>query len=215
MIEHRIVHIVDNDPEIQDSLSFMLRSAGVDTTCHSSAIELLTALDTLPPGCLIVDIRMPGMSGLELQDELRRRGCSWPVIIITGHGDVESAVHAMKAGAVDFLQKPFAKADLMTALDAAFKPVANHAPPPDDCVKAAEAIGSLSRRERQVVDGLVRGQVNKTIAHELGISPRTVEIHRASAMRKLAVHNISELLHIAFLADLAGGQDAAPDGGRA
>lgn len=211
----RIVHIVDNDPEIQDSLSFMLRAEGIGATQHSSALELLTALDALKPGCLIIDIRMPGMSGLDLQEELHRRGCQWPVIIVTGHGDVETAVHAMKAGAVDFLQKPFAKADLMAALDAAFARTAEHAPPTAECLKAAESIASLSRRERQIVDGLVKGQVNKTIAHALGISPRTVEIHRASAMRKLAVHSLSELLHIAFLAEMVGGQDGAEDSARA
>lgn len=206
----RLVHIVDNDPEIQDSLSFLLRAEGIAATRHSSAMELLTALDNLKSGCLVIDIRMPGMSGLDLQGELQRRGCQWPVIVITGHGDVETAVHAMKAGAVDFLQKPFAKADLMAALDAAFARTADHSPPAAECIRAAEAIASLSRRERQIVDGLVKGQVNKTIAHELGISPRTVEIHRASAMRKLAVHSLSELLHIAFLADMVGGQGDVP-----
>lgn len=206
MSHQRIVHIVDNDPGIRESLAFMLRSEGIASTSHDSAAELLGHLDRLEPGCLLLDIRMPGMSGLELQGTLRQRGCGWPVIIATGHGDVESAVHAMKAGAVDFLQKPFAKADLMAALEEAFKPAASLAPPPEECRQAAATMATLSRRERQVVDGLAKGQINKSIAYDLGISARTVEIHRANAMRKLGVSSLSELLHIAFLADMIGDQ---------
>lgn len=194
------VYIIDDDPEIQRSLSFMLLSEGIASTAFGCAEEFLEQLPELMPGCLLLDLRMPGMSGLALQAHLHQADCNLPVVMMTGHGEVSSAVRAMKEGAVDFLEKPFSKADLMAALDAADwehgHPTVSH----EARNKAEQQIAILTSREREVLEGLVQGHLNKRIAYDLSISPRTVEVHRANVMKKLGVHSLSEMLHVAFLA---------------
>ena len=205
----KTVHIIDDDQEVLDSISFMLRTAGFTTTAHLSAEAYLEKRRELAAGCLLVDVRMPGMDGITLLECLHREEARLPVIIMTGHGDVFSAVRAMKAGAIDFIQKPFVKDDLMAAIAEANRRF--EAPGPgDEARREAESrLAVLSRRERQVLEGLVRGHPNKTIAYDLGISARTVEVHRANAMKKLEVHSLPEMLQIAFLAGVM-----APAGAR-
>lgn len=199
----RLVHIVDDDPEVCDSIAFMLRAAAVETTRHATAEDFLRALPDLMPGCILLDIFMPGLTGLELQAQLARIGCRMPIIIITGHGDVTSAVVAMKGGAIDFLQKPFTRADLLAALEAGWSELRTPHPGAEERERAASMLRQLTPRERQVVEGLVKGYPNKTIAYDLGISPRTVELYRATASRKLKARSLSELLQIAFHAGMA------------
>lgn len=202
MPHERLVHIIDDDEQVRTSVSFMLRSEGLATTTHASAETFLAALTDLKPGCLLIDLRMAGMGGLELQKHLHQIDYRMPVIMMTGHGDVTSAVAAMKQGAVDFIQKPFAKSDLIAALEAAWQLVEHPAPTAEARVNAANRIALLTARELEVLHGLVKGYPNKTIAYDLGISPRTVEVHRANAMKKLDVSSLPEMLHLAFLAGI-------------
>ncbi|MFC3174043.1 response regulator transcription factor [Novosphingobium bradum] len=195
-----VVHIVDDDPDVLDSVSFLLETDGFATTRHCCAKAFLQHLGDLEPGCILLDVQMPGMTGLQLQQHLHTNGCRMPVVIITGHGDVSSAVAAMKEGAVDYLQKPFGKADLHAALDAAWNTLDREESDGHARDQACEAIARLTRREREVVDGLARGQANKVIAYDLGVSPRTVEFYRARAMRKLGTRSLSEALQLVFLA---------------
>jgi two-component system response regulator FixJ len=179
----------------------MLRTSGYMVKTYDSGVGLL-AIDDLPPGCILLDVRMPEIDGLEVQAELRRRGLPHPVIIMTGHGDIAVAVQAMKEGAVDFIEKPFEKAVLLSALDEGFTRI-NSSARSEARVEVAQAtLRKLTPRERDVLEGLVRGHPNKTIAYDLGISPRTVEIHRANVMSKLEVASLSEALRIAFAAGL-------------
>lgn len=208
MSAQRLVHIIDDDREILDSVSFMLRTEGMATTIFASSEDFLAALPELEPGCILLDVRMPGMDGLQLQRHLHEHGCRMPVIFITGHGDVTTAVAAMKEGAVDFIQKPFTRDELCTAIDTAFirhleAVQAAAGGDPAAARRAAELIDCLTRREQQVLEGLVRGQANKNIAFDLDISPRTVELYRANAMKKLKARSLSEMLQIAFLAGFA------------
>lgn len=194
------VYIIDDDPEIQQSLAFMLMSEGIESTSFASAEDFLEHLSGLKPGCILLDLRMPGISGLALQAQLHQSGCLLPVVMMTGHGEVSSAVRAMKEGAVDFLEKPFSKADLMAALTAADREWEHPAVSSQERSKAEQQLAGLTSREREVLHGLVLGHLNKRIAYDLSISPRTVEVHRANVMKKLGVHSLSEMLHIAFLA---------------
>jgi Response regulator len=196
------IHIIDDDPEVRRSLNFMLMSEGIESSTFGSAEEFLERWPDLKTGCILADVRMPGMSGLDLQVRLREANCNFPFIMMSGHGEVSSAVRAMKAGAIDFLEKPFSKADLLAALAAAD---AEQSPPTVSNKardKALERLAQLTNRERAVLQSLVEGRLNKRIARDLDISPRTVEAHRANAMRKLGVHSLSELLQIAFVAGI-------------
>lgn len=194
------VYIIDDDPEIQRSMAFMLMSEGIASSAFGSAEEFLQHLPELAPGCLLLDLRLPGISGLALQAQLHQAGCQMPVIMMTGHGEVSSAVTAMKEGAIDFLEKPFSKADLLAALEAAGRADEQPVFTSQERQEAEEQIAHLTNREREVLMGLVQGHLNKQIAYDLDISPRTVEVHRANVMKKLGVHSLSEMLHIAFLA---------------
>lgn len=202
MSERRLVHIVDDEDAIRRSASFMLRTAGFDTRTYQSGIEFLKEAKHADPGCVLLDVRMPGMDGLEVQRELNDRGIAVPVIVLTGHGDISIAVQAMKAGAVDFLEKPFEKAQLMVALEAGFAKLERREEAATTTHDAEVRIAALTAREREVLQGLAQGYPNKTIAYDLGISPRTVEVHRANLMTKLEVRSLSEALRIAFAAGL-------------
>lgn len=196
----RRVHVVDDDLSVRRSVAFMLKTSGYEVETHESGQALLKASGDLADGCILLDIRMPGMDGLETQDALRKRGVTLPVIIMTGHGDISLAVRAMKAGAVDFIEKPFDNEVLFAALELAFDRLSAKAATRDRKKDAEVRLQGLTPRERDVLDGLANGLPNKTIAYDLGISPRTVEIHRANLMLKLKVRSLSEALRIAFAA---------------
>lgn len=195
------VHIVDDDEAIRDSLSALLGAAGFTVATHPSAEAFLTAA-TQGPGCVLIDVRMPGMGGLELQEELVRRGRRIPVILMTGHADVPIAVKAMKAGAVDFVEKPFDQQAMLAAIGRAFSLGIEAARAEAEGNQIAGRIGHLTPREREVLDALVAGKPNKIIAYDLSISPRTVEIHRARVMEKMEARTLSELVRMALSAGL-------------
>ena len=198
--ELRLVHLVDDDEAIRRSVGFMLKTSGYHVRTYESGVELLKGAPNLEPGCVLLDIRMPGMDGIEVQRALRDKGVTLPVVIMTGHGDVSLAVQAMKAGAVDFIEKPFEKAVLLSAIEHGVERLRKSAANHDRADEAAVKLQGLTPREREVLDGLAKGLPNKTIAYDLGISPRTVEIHRANVMSKLGVRSLSEALRIAFAA---------------
>lgn len=196
----RFVHLIDDDAAVRRSASFMLKTSGYLVQTYESGAELLKAAGGLKHGCILLDIRMPGMDGLEVQQALRDKGVTLPVIIMTGHGEVSLAVRAMKAGAVDFIEKPFAKETLKASLDEGFRRLTQKEVAGDRRKDAELRLQSLTPREREVLNGLAQGLPNKTIAYDLGISPRTVEIHRANLMTKLDVRSLSEALRLAFAA---------------
>lgn len=196
----RLVHLVDDDDAIRRSAGFMLKTSGYQVKAYESGVELLKEAGSLDTGCILLDIRMPGMDGLEVQQKLREKGVALPVIIMTGHGDVTLAVKAMKAGAVDFIEKPFEKAVLLSAIEQGIERLKRSEISRERAKEAAVRLQALTPREREVLEGLAEGLPNKTIAYDLGISPRTVEIHRANLMTKLDVRSLSEALRIAFAA---------------
>lgn len=207
MSEQRTVHLVDDDEAVRRSAAFLLKTGGFKVHAYASGVEFMKEAKHAEPGCVLLDIRMPEMDGLEVQRELNDAGITLPVIVLTGHGDVGSAVTAMKAGAVDFLEKPFEKARLLEALENGFARI-ERSQQGDMAAKEAEVrLSALTPREREVLAGLVRGHPNKTIAYDMGISPRTVEVHRANVMSKLDVRSLSEALQIAFAAGFAGEGD--------
>lgn len=199
MQDKGIIHVVDDDEAVRQSLAFLLGSAGLAVRLYDSAVAFLAGLSEVGTGCLVTDIRMPGMSGLELLNALNARGCRLPAIVITGHGDVPLAVEAMKAGAVDFIEKPFDQETLLNAVHAALERGGGLGPSGEEPIIAAR-LALLSARERQVLEGLIAGHANKTIAHNLGISPRTVEVYRANLMTKMEAKSLSELIRMAVLA---------------
>ena len=194
------VYLVDDDPSVRRSIGFMLRTSGFEVRTYESGVELMKDATRLDAGCILLDIRMAGMDGLEVQQALRDKGVTHPVIIMTGHGDVSLAVQAMKAGAIDFIEKPFEKAVLLSALELAGDRLSHSELGRERAGDAVIRLQVLTSREREVLDGLAQGLPNKTIAYDLGISPRTVEIHRANLMQKLGVRSLSEALRIAFAA---------------
>jgi two-component system response regulator FixJ len=196
----RLVHLVDDDAAIRRSVGFMLKTSGHRVESYESGADLLKSSASLSEGCILLDIRMPGMDGLEVQQALQDKGIGLPVIIMTGHGDVSLAVKAMKAGAVDFIEKPFEKQALLASLDEGFERLSRKEATGERQRDAELRLQGLTARERDVLDGLAQGLPNKTIGYDLGISPRTVEIHRANLMSKLGVRSLSEALRIAFAA---------------
>ena len=196
----KLVHLVDDDAAIRRSVGFMLKTSGHQVLPYESGAELLKNPLHLEPGCILLDIRMPGMDGLEVQQALQEQGVGFPVIIMTGHGDVSLAVKAMKSGAVDFIEKPFDKQLLHSSLEEGFRRLSRKEATHDRKTDAEVRLQALTPRERDVLEGLAQGLPNKTIAYDLGISPRTVEIHRANLMTKLEVRSLSEALRIAFAA---------------
>lgn len=202
MSDKRLVHIVDDEDSIRRSASFMLKTSGFAVETWATGVAFLKEVRHLEVGCILLDVRMPEMDGLEVQAALAERGITMPVIVLTGHGDISIAVRAMKGGAVDFLEKPFERAVLLASIETAFERLAAAG---DRSTKAAEAdvlLAILTPRERDVLEGLAQGLPNKTIAYDLGISPRTVEVHRANLMSKLDVRSLSDALRIAFAAGM-------------
>ncbi|WP_332676523.1 response regulator FixJ [Brevundimonas sp.] len=196
-----LLHVIDDDAGMRDALAFLLDVNGVDARFYESGDAFLAALP-VEPGCLLTDIRMPGITGLELVRELKNRGVDLPAIVMTGHGDIPLAVEAMKAGVVDFIEKPFSDDVLIAAIRAAFERLKNEVEPDAARLAAGERLAQLSPRERDVLAGVVEGKLNKVIAYELEISPRTVEIYRANLMSKTGARNVAELMRIALAAGL-------------
>jgi len=207
MTDKRLIHIIDDEEAIRRSAGFMLKTSGFAVETWESGVAFLKELRHLPVGCILLDVRMPGIDGLEVQQALNERGVTMPVIILTGHGDVSLAVRAMKAGAVDFLEKPFEKAVLIRAIEAGFLRIEDGDARAAQAAEAEVIIAGLTARERDVLAGLAEGLPNKTIAYDLGISPRTVEVHRANLMTKLGARSLSEALRIAFAAGLGRDHD--------
>jgi two-component system, LuxR family, response regulator FixJ len=205
MPRKRRVYIVDDDEAVRDSLSVLLESKSFATRSFGSAPEFLATAASLPFGCLIVDIRMPEMDGLQLQQHLTDRALDFPLIVISGHGDVPLAVRAMKAGAVDFIEKPFAAEAILGSLEAAFSRLPSHNEEDQAKAAAVAKLGLLSSRELQVLRGLLAGLPNKSIAYNLEISPRTVEAHRARLMDKMGARSLSELIRSALAAGVQPG----------
>jgi len=190
-----VVHVVDDDADARDSLAFLLETADFRVRTYASALAFLSELSDAEPGCVITDVRMPGMTGQELVRRLKAEGSALPVVMITGHGDIPMAVEAMRDGVVDFIEKPFSEARILAALERALAA----APQPavsDDQAQVLARMETLSERERQVLDGVVAGHPNKIIARDLGISPRTVEIYRAKLMSKMHADNLAALVRM-------------------
>lgn len=201
MTAEKLIHVVDDDEGVRRSLAFMLKHADYRVEVHGSGVAFLKSAKTMERGCVLLDVRMPDMDGLQIQQEMAKSGIDMPVVILTGHGDIAVAVKAMRAGAVNFIEKPYEKAVLLHAIEEAFERLDRAH---DREMRADEArvrLASLTGRERDVLNGLVAGYPNKTIAFDLGISSRTVEIYRANMMEKLRVRSLSEALRIAFIAE--------------
>ena len=196
------VYVIDDDPAMRDSLDFLLDSAGFSVRLFDSAQVFLNELANLEPGCVVTDVRMPGVDGMELLRQLSSGTRKLPVIVMTGHGDVPLAVEAMKLGALDFLEKPFADDRLIGMIESALSESESDAKSEALSADMAARVASLTQRERQVMQGLVTGQSNKTIAREYDISPRTVEVYRANVMTKMQANSLSELVRLAMRAGL-------------
>ena len=199
MTGSQIVHVIDDDADVRQSLAFLLSTAGIAVRVHESAIAFLQALPTIEGGCIVTDVRMPGMDGIALQRRLKADKSSIPVIVMTGHGDIALAVEAMKAGAVDFIEKPFDDDALIGAIKTALSRGRESSERRSAASVVRDRLKLLSDRERQVLDGLVAGKPNKIIAYDLGISPRTVEIYRANVMTKMQADSLSALVRMALL----------------
>ncbi len=189
-----LVYVVDDDEAVRDSLTLLLKAVGLTGQTFSSAAEFLNHYDPEQHGCLVADIRMPGMSGLDLQDELNRGGAQIPLIFITGHGDVPMAVDAMKSGALDFIEKPFRDQDLLDRVQQALAWDKERRIENLKTLAIRERLATLTPRETEVMECVVQGQANKVIAMDLGVSQRTVEIHRARVMEKMAVRSVAKLV---------------------
>jgi two-component system response regulator FixJ len=196
-----LVHVIDDDEAMRDSLSFLLDTAGLEARTYDGPTAFLKVADTLTSGCIVTDVRMPEMSGLDLLRHLKARGTPLSVIVITGHGDVPLAVEAMKAGAVDFLEKPFDDETFLTSVHAALGAQARVDLRDAERAKFEQMLAGLSPREKDVLHGVIAGKLNKTIAFELGISHRTVEVYRAKVMTKTGAAGLSELVRMALLAN--------------
>jgi two-component system, LuxR family, response regulator FixJ len=211
MTEQALVHVVDDDPGVRDSLAFLLQSAGLAVRTYDSATAFLAVAPGLAHGCVVTDVRMPGeMDGLALQLRLAALGGSLAVVVMTGHADVPIAVQALKAGARDFLEKPFDDQRLLSVVREALAASQHAQEEVQASAGTAARIASLTPREREVLQRLVAGQPNKTIAYDLGTSPRTVEVQRARVMEKMGARSLAELVRMVLAMERAGGKPAAP-----
>ena len=202
MSQGKKVYVIDDDPAMRDSLDFLLGSGGFSVRVFDSAQVFLDELAKLEPGCVVTDVRMPGIDGMELLRRVNSGARKLPVIVMTGHGDVPLAVEAMKLGALDFLEKPFEDDRLIGMIEIALSEQQDGSKSEAASADMAARIASLTQRERQVMQGLVTGQSNKTIAREYDISPRTVEVYRANVMTKMQAGNLSELVRFAIRAGI-------------
>jgi two-component system response regulator FixJ len=202
-----LICVIDDDEAVRQSLEFLLRTAGITVRAFESAKEFLQAMPEVKASCIITDVRMPEMTGIDLLRRINELNYGIPVIVITGHGDIALAVEAMKIGAVDFLEKPFDDDLLLTAVRAALNRDADAAQHKARMAEINRKLEGLSNRERQVLEGLVSGWANKTIAFDLGISPRTVEIYRANLMTKMEANSLSDLVRMAMTAGILDNPD--------
>jgi two-component system response regulator FixJ len=196
MNKNPVVMVVDDDSGVRNAMRALLKSVGLNATLYGSAQEFLGAYDPHQPGCLLLDIRMPGMSGMELQQELNLRGAVVPVIFMSGHADIPMAVEAMQHGAFDFLQKPFRDQDLLDRIQKAIAKDGERRLALGERSRIKSHLESLTEREREVLDLLTTGKQNKQIAQDLGVSPRTIEIHRARVMEKMDAQSVAELVRM-------------------
>ena len=203
MASEPIVYVIDDDESARHSLEFLLDVAGIRVRSFPSADAFLKASPPLAGACIVTDVRMPGMSGVELVEELKKRGATVPVIVITGHADVPLAIQAMKAGVADFIEKPFDDEVMLAAIRSALAQQAGDVEARAERQAIRERIATLSPREREVMDGLVAGKANKVIAFDLDISARTVEVYRANVMMKMQAKTLSELVRMVTIAELA------------
>ena len=205
MLNDAVVHVIDDDQAVRESLSFLLKSAGLTVDTYESATSFLHQLSEATTGCVITDVRMPDLSGIDLLSRLKEMRVRLPVIVITGHADVPLAVQAMKSGALEFFEKPFNDEILLTAVKAALQHQGADAKRDADRAQILDRLATLSNRERQVLEGLVAGHPNKTIAYDHGISPRTVEIYRANVMSKMQAASLSDLVRMALIGGILDG----------
>lgn len=202
MPDKGLIHIVDDEDAIRRSLDFLLRTAGYRVERWPNGEAFLKGADNSVSACVVLDVRMPGIDGLEVQARMSAVGLNFPVIMLTGYGDISLAVQAMRAGAANFLEKPFDRETLLRSLEAAFVQITDRGSRLEQVEWARTQLGKLTEREREILDGLACGYPNKTIAYDLRISPRTVEVYRANVMTKLEVSNFADALRIAFAAGL-------------
>jgi len=195
-----VIHVIDDDEAMRESLDYLLDAASLAVRTYESADEFVKNLQTLEPGCIVTDVRMPGMNGLELVRLLAERRVKHPVIVITGHGDIALAVEAMRAGAVNFLEKPFEEETFLGAIRSALAEESRLQEDQAEKQRLAAVFEALSPRERDVLEGVIEGKMNKVIAYELGISPRTVEVYRANMMSKTGARGLSELVRMVMSA---------------
>jgi two-component system response regulator FixJ len=199
MIEDFVVHVVDDDAAVRDSLAFSLNASNFRVVTYESALDLIAQALQLAPGLIITDVRMPGMTGLELVARLKQMGVSHPIIVLTGHADVAMAVEAMKAGVIEFIEKPFDDAAILSAVEAARERLKGDAGRQTERGQIESRIAQLTAREKEVFEAIVAGESNKSAAQKLGISPRTVEIYRANVMEKMHARTLSDLVRMALL----------------
>jgi two-component system, LuxR family, response regulator FixJ len=197
-----VIHIVDDEEPVRNSLAFLLSSSGFAVRTHASAAAFLEIAASIQNGCLVTDLRMPDIDGVELLRRLNAADAMLPTIVVTGHGDVQMAVEAMKNGALDFIEKPFSEEVLLEAIRNAVERAVSQVDVDAATARTRERLASLSEREVQVLRGVVEGQANKTIAFELGISPRTVEVYRAGLMSKMQARSLAELVRMVSGVDL-------------
>jgi two-component system response regulator FixJ len=202
MAANAVVHVIDDDESVRQALSFLLSASGMAVRTYETGDAFLRNVDSIQDGCILSDVRMPGIDGIGLLRQLMELGVKLPVIIMTGHGDVSLAVEAMKSGAVDFIEKPFDDESLLSTIRSALDRASETGHRESEVAQIQSKLRTLSVRERQVLNGVVAGQANKTIAYDLDISPRTVEIHRANAMTKMGANNLSDLIRMALLAEI-------------
>ena len=198
-----VIHLIDDDEHVRRAVAFLLGTAGLAVRVHELAEKFLGELENLQPGCIVSDVRMPGLDGVGLLRRLGERGVDMPTIIMTGHADVALAVAAMKAGAVDFIEKPFDDEVLLAAVEGALSRYRQAGSASGDVAEIREKAATLSNREKEVLAGLLKGHPNKTIAYDLGLSARTVEVHRANLMAKMGAKSLSDLVRMAMMAKLS------------
>ncbi|MBA4759027.1 response regulator FixJ [Sphingosinicella sp.] len=203
MADDPTVHVIDDDEGVRASLAFLLDCSGIATQTHDSAADFLRGVPTMRHGCIITDVRMPGMSGIDLLARLETLGVTDPVIVITGHADVPMAIQALRAGVSDFIEKPFSDEAILVAVRSALAKYQGRGEAETERAEIVKRLATLSGREREVMDGLVEGKANKVIAFDLDISARTVEVYRANAMTKMGARTLSELVRMVMIARLA------------
>jgi two-component system, LuxR family, response regulator FixJ len=202
--DQSVVHVIDDDEAVRDSIGMLLDTVGIAHRLHGSAVEFLKAYDERTHGCLVLDIRMPEMTGLQLQEELNRRHVALPIIFITGHGDIPMAVEAMRRGAVDFIRKPFGEDELLERIKEALERDAEQQASRNALGVLQQRYATLSPRELEVFARVAVGQANKVVAIDLGISERTVEIHRAQVMQKMGARSLAQLVRMKIDLERAG-----------